>query len=361
MPSRTTALDVDIASRSVFSKNETVMISVNQHPQTIKLEFLTGTRTSTPFRVMHKEVREFDTAQVRLTLSSDFDSVSGFLFHSSFANPSAFKFSRVARLLLSLLLGYMLIVYFSFLSFDDQLFTELFCVLLGVMGVLSCNPLALFFPSAMSVQLLDHVSIAAFVALFRMFTLFQIEMIRGRSSSPNVLLVFIAALFFGCYATVEAGATFDRTMLFAEAEIETIVVLPTEALLINFDCAYGTLFVCWLLMASIHSGGFAAKRLFVISTLTVLGLAAAAFAHVFCIQTSTFAYTLIPTMVYAAVNLVAAAFAVFFLHCEGATYYKPIQATDEERLIPDEVTVSDDVEEGWAKDGRNGILAGAPV
>jgi hypothetical protein len=125
----------------------------------------------------------------------------------------------------------MLIVYLSFLVFDEKIFTELFCILLGVTGILACNHLTLFLRSSESARLSEHVFLPAFLALFRM--LLQLGLIRGRSASSNVLLMFVAAVFFCGYATVDARASFDRALLFADAETERMIVLLTEALLIN--------------------------------------------------------------------------------------------------------------------------------
>jgi hypothetical protein len=347
--SRNVGLDVDIGSRSVFLKNETVVNSVSSKPQTVKIEFLGGSKTSSSFTIMHREVHDYDSVRLRLTITTDFESIEAFAFRSSFANPSAFAFSKAARIFLALLLGYMLVVYLSFLSFDEEIFTELFCILLGVTGILACNPLTLFLRSGESARLSDHVFLAAFVALFRMFLLLQLELIRGRSASPNVLLVFLAAVFFCGYATVDAGASFDRALLFADAETERMIVLPTEALFIDFDIAYTVVFGLWLFLALIHSRGFAGKRLFVVAALTVVGMMAVVFSHLVCVRTAAFAYTLLPTMVYSTVHMVAAAFALFFLHSDGEPHYKPILAGEESLEIADEISSGDAIEEGFAE------------
>jgi hypothetical protein len=348
-PLRSISQEIEIASRSAFRKNETVVATMGTNPQSMKLEFVSGSRMSDSFRIMHREVRDYDHAHVRLTIATDFDPIDRLVFKSCFANPSAFHFSRVTKLLLAILLGYMMMVYLSFLSFDGDLFTELFCVLLGLSGVLSCNPLTLFLPSPGSVRLSDHVLLATFVALFRMFCLLQLEVIRARSSAPNVGVVVILAVFFCCYATVDAAASFDRAMLFADAETETSVVLPTETLVINFDWGFTAIFGSWFLLALIHSQGFAGKRLWVVTVLASAGIAAAAFAHGFCLQTGTFAYTLLPSMVHATVHMLGAGFVIFFLHGGEGSRYASIVAEDG-GPIADAMTSGDEMEEGFAKE-----------
>jgi hypothetical protein len=107
---------------------------------TLDLEFLPNTTQSSPFSILHKEVLAYDTAQIKLTISSDFAPISRLEFHCTWADLSSVKFSCVSRCVMSILHVYMLTVSLSSFSIELACFHDFFCIVIGISG----NPFPLF-------------------------------------------------------------------------------------------------------------------------------------------------------------------------------------------------------------------------
>jgi hypothetical protein len=313
-------LEVIASWKTTFFKRTTVVGSATSNPETIKVEFLNDSNLGTPITILHRPVDDFDTAKTKIALTTDFEGIEGLQFKSIYLNPSAFSMSRASRFLLSILLGYMLTVYVSYLSFDSDALTEVFCLMLGITGVISSNPLAFMRDSGLS----DCVLLSVFVTLFRLFCFLQMELLRGRKSSLNMLFLVLSCAFFGLYGTVDAAAAFERGQLYLDIEAELDTVLPTEALLVNLNWAYAAVCGLWALLAFVQGRKWAQARFWVLVGLMATGLAATWFSRIFCITNRAFGDSVLPEMVYAVAHMASAAFVLFFFHSQGGIGYEPI-------------------------------------
>jgi hypothetical protein len=172
------------------------------------------------------------------------------------------------------------------------------------------------------------VLLSAFVTLFRMFCFLQIELVRGRKSSLNMLFLVLCCSFFGLYATVDAASAFERGQLYLDIEAELDTVLPTEALLISIHYGYAAVCAIWGLLAFVQGRSWACARFWVLIALVVMGITATWFSQIFCITNHVLGYSVLPRMVYAVVHMVAAAFVLFFFHSQGSIGYKHIVEAD---------------------------------
>jgi hypothetical protein len=108
-----------------------------------------------------------------------------FLFHWDFGNSSAEKYDQSAKLLMSFLVGSVLAVLAFYLRFDSEYFTQVFLLVVGVTGVFAANPLNDFTGAAPGARISDHILMAVFIAVFRVFVLLQLELLRTHSHTPE--------------------------------------------------------------------------------------------------------------------------------------------------------------------------------
>jgi hypothetical protein len=286
------------------------------------LHFGAGCNRSDPFEVARVVVTGFDTLQLRLTVTANYSSMSGFDFRWIFANPILEKYRHSANLLLSILMAYMLIVFALCLRVDSDSFTQVFLLLLGLLGVLSSNPLNLFLSLDSTPRLADAVLMAMFIALYRMFLLVELELLRTRQTAPNTLLLILLGMFFCFYATVDAAALFDRRVQVAQAEAEWPIVLQTETVLIWVHAAYLPISVIYLIVAAIGNDFTSPRRLVffggsVLATGLVTGV-----TQVLFVVNQWFMYSLVPSMLFASVHVTFAAMTLFLMHLGGGPEYK---------------------------------------
>jgi hypothetical protein len=338
-----TSLSLAYTSRALFLTNFTVTNSVNSNEQTFNLTLIPGSRETAAFPVIRKEILGYDTAQLTLTITADFEGVTGGLFRWSFANPAAIQYSIVARSVVSALIGYQLLVYLAWLDWGTEFTTELFLIAIGILGILAGNPLYLFVSKVSSVCLSDHFFLSLFVAVFRLFCLLQVWVIRsqGKSAANPLLLVFLVA-FFGVYAAVEAVTGLDHADLIAEAESWSEIHAALESVLIGFHLVYIVFSLVSLWMAA-FSWKFAPKRLLMFVGFVGITLGATGFSQIYCIVRQRFLFTVIPSTVYSIAHMSCGAFLLFLMHSDRGVDYRPMKEEGEQgAFVADEATGEDD-------------------
>jgi hypothetical protein len=284
------------------------------------VDFSEDSKRSDPFSVLNKEIAGYDMLHLKLTVATDFRLMDGLGFRWSFANPAALQYRAAVRVLIAS----MLVVYVSFLAVDRRAFTELWCVPIGVTGVLTANPLALL-PSSPAVRMSDHVFMAAYVAVLRMFCLVQIELVRCRSLPPNFELTVAVGCFFVCYAIIDAAASFDRAHLQGDIHTDIDILLPNEELLKWIHWLYGAMLVTWAALAHMRSNGYAQRRLLVFGVFAAMQFVVALFSQVACVRYHILQSTIVPSMLYSAVHVTLGAFAIFVMRTDRRGAYVTVE------------------------------------
>jgi hypothetical protein len=292
------------------------------------LDFFARTTSSTPFHVLHKEVFDYDCAQLKVTITTDFEALEGFSFRWSFVNPLAFRFAQISLFLLSVQFAYALFLSIQSISIDQNLFTQLFCVLLGAAGVLASNPFTLLLPAAKA-HLSDHVAMAVYTALLRMFGLIQLELIRAKGAQLNFILLTFFAGFFVVYGIIDEAAAYDRAQLLAGAENEISFALPIETLRMGFHLVYAFVVACWMVLAFVQGRKQAGKRLAVVALCCAVAVGEVLFWQFQWKFLEKLAFTVIPQIAHAAVNLTVGAFLMFLMRNDRPTEYRQIDLEEE--------------------------------
>jgi hypothetical protein len=325
-------IPVELGVRKTLQKNyNTIQSLSDEDKKKFNLNFTPGNNRSEWFHVIHVPVVSIDTVQLRLTLTANYNNIVGFYFRWDFQNPNGEKYERSAKLLMSFLVGYMLVVFVFYLKFDAESFTQIFLLVVGVTGVFASNPLNFFFKSAPGAHITDHILMAVFIAVFRLFLVLQCELIRSHSQTPPKILVIILSIFFGFYATVDAAASYDRHSHVLHAEGEVKLLFQTELALIAFNVVYAIGAVGYFIVAAIANEGANLRRVIFLGFSVLAVVASTIIGKVVFPITGYGMYLLLPEMLTSAAHITFASIALFLLHSGGGREYKVIEKQDKDQ------------------------------
>jgi hypothetical protein len=160
----------------------------------------------------------------------------------------------------------------------------------------------------------DHVSLAAFVAVLRLFLILELEMLRTGSRRPRALVAITCAIALGIFAFTEAVASRDRHELVRKSQAHVSVVLRTElACLIN-EAAYVVLSLFYAIVAVIERGAEQPTCSAFLAVAVVLAGGATLVRHVVFVWLGMLGDSLVPEMVFFSVHVALAALAIFLMH-----------------------------------------------
>jgi hypothetical protein len=307
--------ELNYSCRPVFFKNYTATNVVLFERGTINVHF--KSRTSDPFCLLQKEVVDYDTAQVRISLTADFRKLDGCELRWTIADPSFVDYSHFLKGCLSVLHIYMLANYLLWLKFGEISLVELLCVILGSSGMISCNPRTIRKDPSSSANFSDHVLFAGYVAMFRMFCLLQLDMIRSRRRSLDWRSVLAAAMFYALFGYVEASADFDHMQAIYESRTEIQVKLPITKMGLAFFLLHVGVSTFWIIVAVANCLPHSRRRLVMIILALVAETVATCFGHFFWAQSHKFSYSLVPETMQVTVQMTLGAFVLFLMHPEG--------------------------------------------
>jgi hypothetical protein len=292
-----------------------------------------------------------DQVQIRLTVQCDYTDILGFHFRWDYFTANVEKYTQTSKLLLSLLLAYMVGVFAFYLTFDAESWTQIFVLVLGVTGILSSNPIMYLFPSASGLRVADFILMSVYIAVFRMFLLLQLELLRSRKTAPNILLAVFIGLFFAFHATVDAAANYDRKNHVLQLGSEVAIVLQTEFAAMITDGVYVAVSLIWLIVAIVMNANTNVRRLWYFGGTVVATGLVTLFTRVYCVLTGMWMDTARPPLIFVAVHSTLAAIAVFFLHSAGGPEYADINAKEQAMVLDieqasDNEPVDDEEEDG---------------
>jgi hypothetical protein len=217
-----------IAARTLFSNNFTVVNSYNSHKKTLAVDFPIGVNRSSSFTILHLEVLDYDTAQIKIMITTDFEAIEGLSFRWAWADRSGIGHGRVARMVLSAFHGYMLCIFLQSLVKDFGTLTDAGCLAVAIAGILSCNPPWLLIGTRRTARFADHFLIATYAAVLRIFCMAELEQLRSQKVTPPWVLLGFATAFFGGCALVDTAAKLERAQFLCDSDAEVRTVLPGE-------------------------------------------------------------------------------------------------------------------------------------
>jgi hypothetical protein len=347
--SKVFTIPVDVTVRTTYLLNFNVTNKdAADEKSKADLVYVPGNNHTTFFPVLQASVLDVDTVQIRTSVETDFTPITGFLFHWEFANPSAEKYDRSSKLLMSFLIGYMLVVFSLYLRFDAESFTQIFLLVIGVTGVFASNPLTYFFPQGPGAHISNHIFMAVFQAVFRVFLIAELELLRSHSSAPPPAFLVVLGVFFAFYATVQAAATYDREAHVVQAQRDVAVVFQTESALIVLDLLFATAAVMYLIVAAAANEGVNPRRVALIGVSLVGVVLSILISEVWFVLANRSLYTTMPSLLVSSTHISFASIVLFMLHSGGGRPYDAIaeqaKADAAQALALDQQSDDDDSE-----------------
>jgi hypothetical protein len=173
--------------------------------------------------------------------------IQGFTFISSFTNPVVDDYIFAARILLSIMMAYMMVVFLAYARWESEFHTHVLLLGVGGFGLLASNPLKLFIPSLPGIRFLDHFAMALFLSAYRLFLLLQLDLLRRQSAFLDERVTIPLLILSWVYAAIDTAASFDQAQhgssrtvrAGAHAVYFTISSLFVVFALLGYDSAYG--------------------------------------------------------------------------------------------------------------------------
>jgi hypothetical protein len=345
---------IEASVRTVTWNDSSIIFDAGSVKRLGVVNFTRKKLISSSFELVRQPVTDFDALRVKLSITTNYTGISGFKFAWRFMNPGVDRYLNTSDLLLSGLVAYMFVVFVGYLKFDSNSFTQAFLIIVGLAGILSSNPVRMLVRDAAhpGIVIADHVLMALFSAVFRMFLMVELQLLRGRYNKPAAVIVAVLAVVFGFYATLDATASYDRRLHISQSDTDAHVILASEwALLLAhlaYHCAAGILGCC----ATKRSDGMNARRVTYIAG-CILGTGISTLiTEGWCVLTNTQMYSAMLPMLQHSVIAIFAAMTLFLFHTQTESHYVNLEAAaeakDEVVFELDEIvgTEQDEEEEG---------------
>jgi hypothetical protein len=329
---------IHYAVRNTFWKNGTILRAVNIPAKSFWSHFLGAVRRSYQIPILRFDGIDFDAARFQLTLTAPVPDAQMLIFRWSFANPSVLKYGRLARFLLAVLMGYMTGIYISFLRFDADKFTEVFCLVIGALGVISWNPLSFGLET-----IVEHVFNAVYASAVRLFCLTQVYLGQTARKSPNPVVFASVCVAFAVYAIVEASASFDRARYLDGQSQGSRMNPPTANPMDLVHTVVGVGCVWWTIRALAHVG-LGRARVNVFALFILILIPGTFFERVARAHRKDLSSMVMVDLSYTAVNMTTGAFAIFLLRTRPCQEYVCI-TTEKTEDLDSRHWVGDGVEE----------------
>jgi hypothetical protein len=347
------SLPINLTVRRTMLKNDNLLSYDSDEKRRVSVHWTPDCNKSSLFRVVRLRVGSADRMQILMTVEANYTNIAGFQFRWDFANPSAEKYGRSARLLLSLLIGYMTVIFVLYLKFDAESFTQVMLLIVGITGVLASNPVTYFIPKkGTAARVSDHILIAAFTAVSRLFMICELEMLRSRSAAPAKFFTILFGILIGFYATVDAAAAYDRENHIMQSEWVVPVVLQTENWLMILDTVYGVVSVVYLIICTIQNDGVNARRVGFMAFAVLVTTSVTILTHVVFVLLNKFMYSVMPSILFASTHVTVASMSIFLLHYGGGPEYREFDPSkaDAGAMVIDVDQITDDEDEGDDKE-----------
>jgi hypothetical protein len=243
----------------------------------------------------------------------------------------------------------MLVLFAFYLKFDSESFTQTFLLVIGITGVFSSNPITYFYPRVAGGRFADHILMAIFAAIFRMFLILELEMLRSHSTAPKSTLTIILAVIFAFIATVDAAANYDRQSHITHTISSDHIVLQTEWARAALHLIYAVAVSVYLVLAICGNDGINARRLWYFGFSVVCILLVTLFTDVYCVVSGLWMYTFRPSLLSASTIATFAGMTLFMLHSGGLPAYVGLdKVTEADHQVIELDQISDDAGEDQA-------------
>jgi hypothetical protein len=214
--------------------------------------------------------------------------------------------------------AYILVLFLVFVKFDSEIFTQIFCIMIGCAGILASNPFSLIRWQGGDPGIADCVLMSLAVAMFRVFCLAQIDIVRCRGTNPNLVVLILLVIMFCAYAAIDTASFFDRWQTLSGRR-ELVRIGVSELWCVAVHTALAALMTLLGMLRFDESSG---RRLAVLATLLWADVAAS-WANQLVVRMG--AFTILPELVRALVPLHGTALSLFLFQSDDGVTYQPMK------------------------------------
>jgi hypothetical protein len=150
------------------------------------------------FAVSNVSLLGTDSVQLIIRARVNFSLISGFMFHSMWANLAAEHYFQFARFILTAAFCFMFLTFFICLKFEADKSSQILLLEVGICGLFSANPVGYALWRESHIRITDHFFSALFITVYCPFLIWEFS--RAKT----------AALGLIAYRVVESIASFQR-------------------------------------------------------------------------------------------------------------------------------------------------------
>lgn len=284
-------------------------------PEEKSVLFYKNSLESVPFNVMVKKVKFSESIKINLKIQADFDIIQGISFIIRTEDPNSRYYFKAIRILMSFMIGYISFVYICNLKIGESYNDNNFNLLIGVLGFFSSNPLSIFFPNYFGNPIIDNVSIAIFIGVFKLTMLIVIEKLNHKQENQNLNTMFFTAIIFVIYIIICSSA-FDERGKYLNSSIisNKKKVFKQEKLMIYFDLFY-VFYTTWILINLFcNKYSYYKRRIVFLAILFFLINSVTLFSNAYCILKNRFMLTNLRMLLLISIHITSASFFIYFFH-----------------------------------------------
>ena len=189
------SIELEITSRTMFNyKFSNVNLS---DPIELKdtVYFNENEKSSSPFLIFNKSVDNYDLAQTRLNIHTDFQNIEAFNFSWMSINPNSERFLSYGKLSSLFFSIYILIFFIPLRRFKIEAVTQKFIAILLILSIFASIPITLLFYNNYAF-IFECISSAIFVSAFQLFCITQIIITKNNDSlNQRKFFTFTTILF----------------------------------------------------------------------------------------------------------------------------------------------------------------------
>jgi hypothetical protein len=169
--------------------------------------FLLGEPKSASFPILGFPILDRGPLNLSIVATANYSQIKGFDLDLSSFNSATTTHLQRSSLFLSLFMAYVTFIYLAYFPKSSEMWTQVYLLVLGCLGVFATNPLGHFLHSSPDLRLVDAALSALFVAVFRLFLITQLDLLSRQTVSLTLFIVLV--FFLAVHATIDAAALFE--------------------------------------------------------------------------------------------------------------------------------------------------------
>ena len=317
-------LNLNLESRYVYEYRKQYQTKESTRANAVA-KFPAGQSTSSSFVFFKKTIdRRFDTILIETQVASDvvenIAQVVGFDFTWFFGNSASIKYRQYSGVFLSISLLIIFIGYIYSIRIEKNFIIEVLCLIFGIAGVLTMNPLSFFIIKVNFNIISSSILLSVFVATFRIFIAADYYFSSISQTIPSSYLLPVS-IFYCIGALISSCASYDRDTYLILGNHLSAQIFPSEYIQAFFD-TINLVFSCSMVFYILKKTQRQSRQTIMISIITALTQCSTFFSHViFVVFKSHYMTTIVPQLIFQIVHVTCAGICLHFMQpYEGIEY-----------------------------------------